>query len=428
VFVGSINQPTRKLLYAIRKELGGGDIYVGCSGNFTVEGILKDSGVLHSNDVSLYSYAIGQYITGNPVDYEIKDPDLKWIEAFWNDELDKVVTMVMSTEFLDYWYRRENGYFRRMATNYERNWEAIFTATKAKLEKALDLPVADYFNGDVVEYFANAPKDATLITFPPTYKGGYEKLFSHLERAYEWNQPSYEIVEPSEMFQKLAYITQNHDRWILMSDERKDDYPLFAKVHSGQNNKPVYLYGTIRESKYMTYAQKYEYFPYPPIKDDEIKELKLLRITMGQYRYLRALYLKKSIKGSDFIVLPLAIVNQDNKLIGLLGFTVPKKDLGLMVLDLSVERFQSKYTKLSKLILLISQTEEVKQLYQSTSGSKISIIQTTVYTDKPVSMKYRGIYKLERREEGRLIYRTQAGCLKLKDVLAIWKEKYENII
>ena len=134
MFVGSINQPTRKLLYAIRKELGGGDIYVGCSGNFTVEGILKDSGVLHSNDVSLYSYAIGQYITGNPVDYEIKDPDLKWIEAFWNDELDKVVTMVMSTEFLDYWYRRENGYFRRMATNYESNWEAIFTATKAKLE------------------------------------------------------------------------------------------------------------------------------------------------------------------------------------------------------------------------------------------------------------------------------------------------------
>ena len=122
------------------------------------------------------------------------------------------------------------------------------------------------------------------------------------------------------MFQKLADIAQSHDRWVLMSDERKDDYPLFAKVHSGQNNKPVYLYGTIRESKYMTYAQKYEYFPYPPIKDDEIKELKLLRITMGQYRYLRALYLKKNIKGSDFIVLPLAIVNQDNKLIGLLGF------------------------------------------------------------------------------------------------------------
>ncbi len=35
------------------------------------------------------------------------------------------------------------------------------------------------------------------------------------------------------------------------------------------------------------------YFPYPPIKDDEIKELKLLRITMGQYRYLRALLFEK---------------------------------------------------------------------------------------------------------------------------------------
>jgi hypothetical protein len=73
-----------------------------------------------------------------------------------------------------------------------------------------------------------------------------------------------------------------------------------------------------------------------------------------------------------------------------------------MLLDLSVERFQSKYTKLSKRILLISQTEEVKQLFQSTRGSKISIIQTTVYTDKPVSMKYRAfIRSVSEREEGR---------------------------
>ncbi len=43
--------------------------------------------------------------------------------------------MVMSTEFLDYWYRRKNGYFRRMATNYEEKWEAIFTATKAKIRE-----------------------------------------------------------------------------------------------------------------------------------------------------------------------------------------------------------------------------------------------------------------------------------------------------
>ena len=61
---------------------------------------------------------------------------------------------------------------------------------------------------------------------------------------------------------------------------------------------------------------------------------------------------------------------------------------------------------------------------QNSIGATVSLIQTTVFTDKPVSMKYRGVYDLHSKEEGKLIYRARAGTHKLADVVGIWKEKY----
>jgi len=41
-------------------------------------------------------------------------------------------------------------------------------------------------------------------------------------------------------------------------------------------------------------------------------------------------------------------------------------------------------------------------------------------------MKYRGVYDLYRKDEGKLIYRSLAGKYKLNEVVGIWKEKYES--
>jgi hypothetical protein len=49
-----------------------------------------------------------------------------------------------------------------------------------------------------------------------------------------------------------------------------------------------------------------------------------------------------------------------------------------------------------------------------------------VFTDKPVSMKYRGLYKLARRDEGKLVYETQMGIHDLKAVVPLWLKKYQK--
>src|SRR5262245_47360279 len=51
------------------------DVYVCCSGTFRMERALARSGLnvrIHSNDVSLYSCAIGRWLAGERLDYTFK--------------------------------------------------------------------------------------------------------------------------------------------------------------------------------------------------------------------------------------------------------------------------------------------------------------------------------------------------------------------
>jgi hypothetical protein len=72
MFIGSINRYMRAVLEQAALRSGSGQaggwkglpVYVACSGNFTVERILAKCGVgaIHSNDVSIYSCALGWHL------------------------------------------------------------------------------------------------------------------------------------------------------------------------------------------------------------------------------------------------------------------------------------------------------------------------------------------------------------------------------
>lgn len=64
MFIGSINRYMRAVLETAAQGWRGMPVYIACSGNFTVERILARCGVgaIHSNDVSLYSCALGWHL------------------------------------------------------------------------------------------------------------------------------------------------------------------------------------------------------------------------------------------------------------------------------------------------------------------------------------------------------------------------------
>jgi hypothetical protein len=63
MFVGAINENLCSVLAGLSPAWRGLPVYVGCSGNATIERILASLGVteLHGNDVSLYSCALGHH-------------------------------------------------------------------------------------------------------------------------------------------------------------------------------------------------------------------------------------------------------------------------------------------------------------------------------------------------------------------------------
>ncbi len=54
-------------------------------------------------------------------------------------------------------------------------------------------------------------------------------------------------------------------------------------------------------------------------------------------------------------------------------------------------------------------------------------VYTTAFTDKPVSMKYRGVFELAKRGKGFLNYAAAFDPeIKLKEVVNLWKARFEN--
>ena len=69
---------------------------------------------------------------------------------------------------------------------------------------------------------------------------------------------------------------------------------------------------------------------------------------------------------------------------------------------------------------------EVRRLLEEKFFLEIPKCRTMVFTDKPVSMKYRGLYELARRDPGKLVYETELGLLDLSEVIPLWLKKFEK--
>ena len=83
--------------------------------------------------------------------------------------------------------------------------------------------------------------------------------------------------------------------------------------------------------------------------------------------------------------------------------------------------------KLSKLLIMGVLSEEFKAELDIRYKHECGIIATSVFTDKPVSSKYRGVFKLYERCIGKLYYIQEAGVRgKLDDILKIFVKKYSD--
>ncbi|WP_306010488.1 hypothetical protein [Bacillus sp. MMSF_3328] len=433
MFVGSINQDLRALVSEVTKSWDTEDIYIGCSGNFTIERILKDRGLnLHGNDVSIYTCTIGNYLAGVPDEMSVQAEEYKWLEPYMEQGPDRIATILLCTTMLDGYHRNEQFFVRRRKA-YKDQWERLHAETLVKVKKGIDdLKMSGFWCGDVVEWAHMAPREAGFISFPPTYTGGYEKLYSALMEVFQWQEPEYEMFDQDRLAVMVEAVKEKQF-WMMARDEPipgLEGYEV-GKIQTSLRSKPLTVYANKAPKRITMPRQKTEILKIPRFTEkDEITDesrLSVTKITQAQMNTLRSLYLNPGIAPAS-AGLNLGVL-VDGKLIGAIGLSKSNygKNEAYLMSDFVIRPV--KYKRLSKLILATAITKEVKLLIEQAFNQRMRHMSTTAFTEKPVSMKYRGIFELESRKKdpARLNYGADTGKWTLKEAMKWWNNKHRKV-
>jgi len=299
MFVGSINSKIRNLIFNEKKIFRGQKVCVGCSGNFTVEQILQGLDCeIWSNDVALYSSLIGNYLAGNPMRGEITDSAYSWLQPYMEDKgIGRIAAVSLLFEMLKQ-DKGNNLQQVRMFEHYRNNFENYHQQSIVKIAEILEkIKIRSYTSWDVYQLYEDLPTDWVRIAFLPTYVGGYEKLYSRLEKIIYWDAPSYDILTPERYEETVAFMRRG--KYLYLSDyDRKED-GLFGIVKTGRL-KNVYLYSNIefKKSFIMPYA-KHKKSNYSLLPDDhaitEDSKIIFQKSSNEQLNYYKNLFLKKGI-------------------------------------------------------------------------------------------------------------------------------------
>lgn len=432
MFVGAINHKVRNLLWSERDLFRDRKVCVGCSGNFTIEQILSGLGcTIHSNDISLYSSLIGYHLAGSPLAVAVREPAYGWLQPFLGDSISSIATISLLFEMLRY-EKRNNLQQIRLGDHYRRNFPRYHADSCKRIAEDLEqIKIDGYATIDVHDLYEQLDDDWIRIAFLPTYIGGYERLYKRLDQVIEWPAPQYEILTKERYEETVAFMKRGD--CVYLSDYDREEEGLFAIIKTGRG-KSVHLYSNMPfRSAYVIPAAKIEESQYRYLPDDHPitreSRITFAPTTGRKINYYRSVFLKKGIEFSDG--LHPALVFLDGHLFGFLIFDFIRYGLDLeqslrgvyMLSDFVIE---SRIKRLSKLLLLATKSKEMQDLLKKKFIQGADFILTTAFTDKPVSMKYRGVYDLMKRGKGFLQYTGKCGEITLQDAVKIWLKKYSK--
>jgi hypothetical protein len=426
MFVGAINGDLRSVLASLAPAWRGLPIFVGCSGNATIERILPslDVGELHGNDVAVYSCALGHHLASQPFHVTIEDERYAWLKPYVEPGVPTVTTLLLCTTAFQL-ADRDTPYHRRMWQAYTGRWAQLHAETAEKIKAATEkVRLRSFYAGDVVDFLTNAPEESVVVSAPPTYRGGYERLYKKLGAVFDWPKPDYQLFT-EERFAALIDVIRTKRVWVVSRDQPIPTLDGFqvARVQTGMRSKPVYVYSNHAGATLTVPRQKLEAVPYARVTDRAEPPLALVDLTQGQLNTLRSEYLNPRMAPAAATVR--FGVLAAGRLAGAMGFKLywPYGDDWCHAYRMTDFAVSCSVPKLSKLVLAATLTKEVQTVLEQAACGRVQTIATTAFTDKPVSMKYRGVYALHSRKEGALNYVGMAGKWTLEEAYQWWNKK-----
>ncbi|MFC1418714.1 putative antirestriction adenine methyltransferase [Streptacidiphilus cavernicola] len=442
MFQGTIPPEMRAIVHEhARHWPAGSDVYVGCSGNLTIERTLDGMGHrLHSNDVNPYSCALGWRYSGQEVPFTVKDASrelLGWLDPYLSTPSGALAVLMLGTRFLDF-VGKPLPYHQRMVAAYRAQFDRMHAETVGKLD-AVTLKLDSFYAGDVLDHLRGAPPNAPVASFPPFWAAGYETMFRGITTHFDWPEPEYPMLD-DEGKEEIIRLVADRPHWLLGLHFKHADLEPYrvGYVRLTPRAMPIWVYAHPGTSRYIGPSTKTEPVLMPKIRAREqvTGPLTLHPLTAGQFASLRAQFLDPRIAPGT-PSLAVAVASQ-GRIIGSFAFLPPKfeADTAYLMSDFPVA--WSAHKRLSKLIVMAALSDEARTLLQRAMNRRLNHVTTTAFSDNPVSQKYgRGVpgMKLTKRapcEDGQHTWQLQYGAplgqWTLAQGLELWLRKHAGVM
>lgn len=433
MFTGTTPPEVKLLLQDLMRGVKGKDVFIGCSGNYTTDKIMSAMGyTVHSNDVSLYSKLIADLLLDTSTEVECINPELKNVFDTWEETKYKKLVQVMFALKVAQFHQRKNDYQEEMFNAFIEQSKIYYDNTIKKLEKgALDFSIQSFYYGDFMDFLKMKRGKGVGISFLPTYKGGYEKLFSYIEESFKYEHAPYNIFDPKEggaVFKELL----DNDENIIYSDRHFNilEGYLVGKIRLGSNKNPLFAYSSLQTNNHYYIERdkcvKPSHIRILPV-DHQFTTDTVITVrpcAVNDVNYYKAFYMANKVNyttGGDFGLVFMA----DGMAFGFTSFSKQLSTLSQIFMQ-SDFVVNSETQRLSKLLIMLVKSHDVRRLIARKMYNYYDGVKTTVYTTSPISMKYRGVFNLERRDEGKLIYSSIFTEKSLNELYALWIRKYKK--
>lgn len=407
IFNGSIPKVCMQQIISAADPTDWGEVYVGCSGLFSFERALKliaKDATMHGNDVSLMSAAMAALARGETCEFRFKGKVSHWEEMLAGQTYATRVGALMLCLYLGRVYRTDNDFNRRHWRHYENRFlETAFAMRDQCVELASQLELDSYWGGDFRDHLRRgAEKGAALVISAPFIEGWYEQWFKFISENIEWDAPSYDIWSPDDFPPLLEELAETGSPYIAVY--REDIGRSDLKIYHRRGVKPkffVYSNAMKRSSIVDEGSLKPAVpFRYSPVTlEDYTPDAKVTvrPCLAGNANYVKEIFLQENIMWTQAPANYLVFIGE--KLLGCLSIGAgkhsfethsPKHTLYLLSDTCVTRNYRS-----SKLLTMLARCRVIADHAQAIAmaGYQCEAITTTVRSNMPVSMKYRGIYK-----------------------------------
>lgn len=435
MFIGAIPKQVAEQIVTSVPFGDWGEIYLCCSGSFRMEqaiGAAFPHVPIHSNDVSLYSTAIGQLALQKPISLTFRNR-LAFVEDILNgaDFQTRVAAVLVAHDMSR--FIGKNEYARKHYAFYEAHFAELLEKAVVKLGKVLpEIRIAEYFAGDWRLHAERAIEaGAGIAAFPPFFMGDYEKQYAFLEDSIQWEAPSYDLYDPKQLDGILTHFEETGTPYCVVSDQLWEHRKPVMEYVAGRK-KPHYGYWAGKSSVRHIF-NKPQPFRYIPIEVGKLSAASKITITLADAKhmnFLKDVYLAKGIIHSTGMMNFLIFI--DGMLVGGIIYALAKYGNRHSIYLLSDVTISSE-GKLSKLVATIATSRALVNLVEKKVFDRIDEVVTTARTKNAVSMKYRDIYELASRrpsdipEEGNILqYHSKVREQTPQELYNDWYQKHHG--